>query len=422
MLKTLQNFYKAVVTTGLDTGTGTCYVSVLPTPSAGYLVINPSNVTKREIVAYSGTGTDEGGSYVTLTTRGVGGTTEQAHDVNEPVRMNLTAEYYAEVQDEVDDLQGQIDTLVLQNAPNASTTTRGIVLMSTAPAEAGTSIVVSTNDPRVNRTNDPSGFVSVSTGSANAGSGVVLNSSGILDTTITHRAIKRQYDIADSPATWTKPTGLTYIDVELWGGGGSGGSSTSTFSASGGGGGAYIKGTFLADKLGAIETITIGAGGIAVSGGGTNGNDGGNSTFGSLLTIYGGENGAGNTGAGGGGGGVLGRGSSETGGAPLAGTVSTFGGGNGATGSTGGTSIYGGAGGADDGNSGGSSVYGGGGGGGGQGGSGGTSTFGGNGGAGANSGTATSGSVPGGGGGGVRNSGTSGAGAAGRCIITEYYS
>lgn len=101
MLKTLQNFYKAVVTTGLETGTGTCYVSVLPTPSTGYLVINPSNVTKREIVAYSGTGTDEGGSYVILTTRGVGGTTEQAHDVNEPVRLNLTAEYYAEVQTEL---------------------------------------------------------------------------------------------------------------------------------------------------------------------------------------------------------------------------------------------------------------------------------------------------------------------------------
>jgi hypothetical protein len=185
MLKTLQNFYKAVVTTGLDTGTGTCYVSVLPTPSAGYLVINPSNATKREIVAYSGTGTDEGGNYVTLTTRGVGGTTEQAHDVNEPVRLNVTAEYYSDIQTELNALSDEIDTLVLQNAPNASTTTRGIVLMSTAPAEAGTAIVVGTNDPRLTPpTGEPSAFVAVSSGAVNAGSGVVLNASGFVDETM----------------------------------------------------------------------------------------------------------------------------------------------------------------------------------------------------------------------------------------------
>lgn len=182
MLKTLQNFYKATTSRAWAIGTGNRYVSTLPTPSAGYLVISPSDTSKREIIAYSGTGTDSLGSYVTVTTRGVGGTTEQAHSKNEPIRMNIIAQHYSEVQDEVTDLQGQIDTLVLQNAPNASTTTRGIVLMSTAPSEAGTAIVVATTDPKYTKIDDiPDHFVSVSTGAGDAGSGVVLNASGQID-------------------------------------------------------------------------------------------------------------------------------------------------------------------------------------------------------------------------------------------------
>jgi hypothetical protein len=101
-LKILQNFYKAIVTDTWESGTGNRYVSVLPTPTSGRLVVNPSNTTKREIVEYSGKGTDGGGNYVTVITRGIGGTTDQDHDINEPVRMNVTAEDFADVQDELD--------------------------------------------------------------------------------------------------------------------------------------------------------------------------------------------------------------------------------------------------------------------------------------------------------------------------------
>ena len=101
-LKTLQNFYKAIVTDAFDAGTLKMYIDTLPTPTVGYVVINPSNAIKREIVLYSAIGTDGGGNYLTLTTRGLGGTTDQSHDINEPVRMNLTAEHYAEIQDELD--------------------------------------------------------------------------------------------------------------------------------------------------------------------------------------------------------------------------------------------------------------------------------------------------------------------------------
>jgi hypothetical protein len=179
MLKTLQNFYKATTSRAWAVGTGNRYVSILPTPTSGYLVINPSNTTKREIVEYSGIGTDGNGNYVTIITRGVGGTTNQTHSIGEPVRINFTAEYYSEVQDEVDDLQDQIDTLVLQNAPNASDTVKGIGKTSVAPADANNPIFVGDNDPRI--TNTPEDFVTTSAGAADSGKGVKLNASGVLD-------------------------------------------------------------------------------------------------------------------------------------------------------------------------------------------------------------------------------------------------
>ena len=101
-LQVLQNFYKATVSTAWTAGTGNRYVSVLPTPTSGRLVVNPSDISKREIVSYSAIGTDGGGTYVTLSARGVGGTTDQTHDVNEAVRMNLTAQHYADIQTELD--------------------------------------------------------------------------------------------------------------------------------------------------------------------------------------------------------------------------------------------------------------------------------------------------------------------------------
>lgn len=101
-LQILQNFYKATVSTAWAAGTGNRYVSVLPTPSSGRLVVNPSDISKREIVSYSATGTDAGGTYITLSARGVGGTTDQIHAVNETVRQNLTAQHYSDIQTELD--------------------------------------------------------------------------------------------------------------------------------------------------------------------------------------------------------------------------------------------------------------------------------------------------------------------------------
>jgi len=233
---------------------------------------------------------------------------------------------------------------------------------------------------------------------------------------------------ATTTATWTKPVGLKYVEVELWAGGGSGGSGTS---AAAGGGGSYNTIKLLANELSATETITIGAGGAAATG--AVGNAGDNTSFGSHMTVFGGGGGGNSTSAGGGGGGgvqtkgLVGSATGGVGGNPGGGTNATttssvYGGGAGGDGKVGGESVYGGGGGGAEAVTGGTSYYGGAGGGGGAGSAvpGGDSIYGGDGGEGGTSGS--NGSTPSGGGGGANNAAnSSGRGGHGRVIVTEYF-
>lgn len=83
-----------------------------------------------------------------------------------------------------------------------------------------------------------------------------------------------------SNATWTKPAGLSHIDVELVGGGGGGGGVTAAEGRVGGGGGAgaYSRARFLASALSATESVSIGAAGTGGANG-ANGTGGGTTTF-----------------------------------------------------------------------------------------------------------------------------------------------
>lgn len=244
--------------------------------------------------------------------------------------------------------------------------------------------------------------------------------------------------------TWIKPPKGSLAIIECWGGGGAGAFSNSiSFAAHGGGGGGYNTRTIPLSQLGATETVTVGAGGTGgsrTSGGVTNGNSGGHTTFGGHCKAWGGK-----------GGGVITAGAYSSAGGPLEAGSETYLvqittcdndscssqlpamvdlHGSSAWGPATGGVWWGGSGGFATSSiylgggvyPGGNSVYGGGGGGG----SGytheagGTSTYGGNGGAGGDaSPLPVSGAQPGGGGGGSCGSGiTSGAGGAGRCVVT----
>ena len=96
-LAAVQSFYKATITVAASAGVTKIYVSTLPTPSAGYLVINSGNATKREVIYYSAKGTDGTGNYVDVTAigdRGMCGTTAQTHEVQESVRANITSAHW----------------------------------------------------------------------------------------------------------------------------------------------------------------------------------------------------------------------------------------------------------------------------------------------------------------------------------------
>lgn len=202
-------------------------------------------------------------------------------------------------------------------------------------------------------------------------------------------AAQRYAQVFTASGIWSKPAGLpddTPVTVEMWGGGG-GGSTNAT--GGGGGGGAYARQIYRIGDLPASVSVGIGSGGSA----GIQGGQGGNTTFGALLTAYGGGGGDQIGGAGGGGGGEIGAGVTAAGGG--AGTGGRIGGGRGGRGGDMETrlqpedarTIYGGAGGGAGVNTssatnGAMAVYGGGGGGGGGSGVllGGTSVYGGRGG------------------------------------------
>jgi len=103
-------------------------------------------------------------------------------------------------------------------------------------------------------------------------------------------------DVFTSSGTWSKPSGITFVQVQLWGAGGGAGSGaigTSSNAGGGGGGGGSSIYTFPASTVPSSVTVTIGAGGSGgaaqTSGSGAAGSAGGNTTFGSLLTGIGGS-------------------------------------------------------------------------------------------------------------------------------------
>ena len=97
--------------------------------------------------------------------------------------------------------------------------------------------------------------------------------------------------------TWTPDTGLIDADIECWGAGGAGGgaanSSTAGEGGGGGSGGYNIKIAVSAATIGASQTVTIGAGGTPGTAGNNPGNNGGDTSVGTLCVGKGGTGGGG---------------------------------------------------------------------------------------------------------------------------------
>ena len=99
-----------------------------------------------------------------------------------------------------------------------------------------------------------------------------------------------------SSGTWTKPSGASFVLVEIWGAGGGGGRPTAgaaNAAGSGGGGGAYAYKLFNTSSLGDSVPVTIGAGGPGGASNGADGSTGGSTNFGNRFYAYGGGGGTG---------------------------------------------------------------------------------------------------------------------------------
>lgn len=99
----------------------------------------------------------------------------------------------------------------------------------------------------------------------------------------------------NSSGTWTKPAAGSMAMIECWGGGGGGGATYQNSPAIGigGGGGQYVRRIMRLADLASSVPVTVGAGGLGRTGSNGPGTAGGNTTFGSHVTAYGGAGGPG---------------------------------------------------------------------------------------------------------------------------------
>jgi hypothetical protein len=132
-------------------------------------------------------------------------------------------------------------------------------------------------------------------------SGATTTFSGFVNFTGTSSStapVIRSYASTTATSTWSKPTGLKYVIVEVVGGGGGGGGADASDAddssgAAGGGAGGYSKKLIATANLGVTETVTTGAGGGGGSGTGGDGSAGATSSFGAHVSVTGGVGGFG---------------------------------------------------------------------------------------------------------------------------------
>lgn len=172
----------------------------------------------------------------------------------------------------------------------------------------------------------------------------VTNASGVAES---NKTIGSTGFLNITDQTWTKPTGLVKVIVEVIGGGGGGGGVNAgvgnTGSSGGGGAGGYSKKIISAASLNATEHIAVGCAGVGGSSSPTDGGPGGWSAFGSHLSASGGAQGGVGSGIAGGSGGVGSSGDINSKGmGGMGGSATVAGGGQSASGSGGSSHLGGG--------------------------------------------------------------------------------
>lgn len=390
----------------------------------GYLTIEPGSRTRQETVSFTGiTQNSDGTATLTGVSRGLlpfepytaSSTYAVAHNGGSQVVVSNPPQLYDAIYD-------YVDSAVVAGAVDGSITAKGIYETATGVEAASTTAIGGGN---TSATLALTTLISTSTGGT-AYTIPVTGAAGALDARFMTATVKREYTSVGT-TTWTKPTGLSMIYVQAWGGGGSGASGNGGGTElGGGGGGGYCDAFFHTNDLSSSHNVVVGSGAsttVNVPGG-----TGSTTAFGTLLFAFGGGGGGqGGTGAaGGGGGGCFGAGTNAS--AATAGIGGDMLATNGSTSTVITTIAYQGAGGggvADGGTprSGGNTVWGGGGGASALSGvpaASSTSLYGGDGGASSGVTNGNAGEQPGGGGG-ASFGGNGGRGGHGKVVIYEIF-
>lgn len=168
----------------------------------------------------------------------------------------------------------------IQGTAITGATGTGNVVLSASPAMTGTLTV-----PNVTSSGTISGGT-VSGSTVAATTTMSVNSNPVWT--------RKIVTVIGSSTTFSKNANTQFLDLEGIGGGAAGGGNvsgpaTGTNSGGGGGAGAYSKKTVTATVFGTSQVVTIGAAGTGVSG--STGNNGGQTSVGSLMTAPGGSGG-----------------------------------------------------------------------------------------------------------------------------------